>query len=1118
MPLSAASPPRLSVVLPSYSAGAVLTRRTLESYGGQTDLDGFEVLLVDDGGVDDQIRQLAERSWPFALRYLISPRVKDVSVAHKNHARNRGARAARGDLLFLVDADCLVPPDFVARVREVYARISADGQVVAAYPLIANLHARFTEWIAQRGDDALRTRFDECLADVGRGDDAFAGYMELRGTDAAGYRAIRQHAEGFPIVPRRLFDLLGGFDEDFLGWGGNKQEFQQRVNEAPEIATFLLTSCVVFHQPHPKSADNRKVRGNDALMQRKQVERTISTEWATRRKRLVGQAPVDIALRHVIGAGGADLEQLAPDAASRCIVRVTSSGRLAGDRIRVAGPWVGEFGWQVARWQGGVRRRQLADPDAHLVVVGDPGGEGLYEQADEYWWTPAFIGALGMTRDMTGWKDERGPAAERALLACVATELTRVHPHAQIEWLRPRRFEPREQEHRRLVPPAWAELERAMLTRRWPDDARWACLFPRQRALNPQKNWPASEWQDLARHVFGEYGLYSVVLGGDGDSAPLALDPATSVDLTRIPLERRLGLGLAFLARAALAIGSESGGSQLALMAGTPTVVLGSPPYEQRVTIDENPLETACEYVSEPRYQHAQVAVRDAVARLVHTQAARGRVSTAPGDASDAPRVVDVPPATPGQVPPQRHAGRADAVLPLAKAASERVIATLRGLPEVERTDRQKDWFTSEDYYPVFGGVAAATQPRRVLEVGVRLGYSLVAMWSSSPTTVTRIVGVDDESAIPGSQSRARANLLASGYAGEHELLVGDRRQTLEALRAHERFDLVHLDADVTEDATRQAIEQAWKLLAPGGVLLVDDVEFHPEVGRAFAQMRHELVGVDEAQRLPSLRGLGILFKRTLPVPEAGDAAGCGICGTLCVGHGGTPDARVVRCPHCDLVQVDFSDDAFRRSWQGLYRQDGRYHREHQVAGHASVVARYLHDRQLARLRVENLRRFAIAGRLFDVGCSNGALVKAATEAGFDAVGFDADAWVVELAGRLTGCAMRTGELLEFQDGPFDVITAIDVFEHFPTPIEHLAKLGSLLTATGLLVIEMPDADEPGFQRLGTEWRHFKPREHAFYYGARHVRALFQREGWTLVDSYLPYPDRRTYYARPPKR
>jgi 2-polyprenyl-3-methyl-5-hydroxy-6-metoxy-1,4-benzoquinol methylase len=139
--------------------------------------------------------------------------------------------------------------------------------------------------------------------------------------------------------------------------------------------------------------------------------------------------------------------------------------------------------------------------------------------------------------------------------------------------------------------------------------------------------------------------------------------------------------------------------------------------------------------------------------------------------------------------------------------------------------------------------------------------------------------------------------------------------------------------------------------------------------------------------------------------------------------------------------------------------------------------------------------------------------VKVAEDNGYQAMGIDADEWVINEGRKHHGCEVVAADPLEFEPGrTFDIITIIDVFEHFHNPHAYMVKLSSLLTADGMIVIEMPDADAPGFRRLGWDWKHFKPREHAFYYGLHHVLTLAAMHGFQVLHHFVPYPDRRTYY------
>lgn len=106
---------RVSVVIPVYNAGAYL-EACLRSLAAQN-MPDFEVLIVDDGSGDESpviAGQFAGRDARFRL---LRQDHGGVSMA-----RNLGIRHARGDFLFMLDADDLLPTDAFS------ALLAAAGQ------------------------------------------------------------------------------------------------------------------------------------------------------------------------------------------------------------------------------------------------------------------------------------------------------------------------------------------------------------------------------------------------------------------------------------------------------------------------------------------------------------------------------------------------------------------------------------------------------------------------------------------------------------------------------------------------------------------------------------------------------------------------------------------------------------------------------------------------------------------------------------------------------------------------------------------------------------------------------------------------------------------------------
>ncbi len=107
----------ISVIIPFCNASLYL-RGCLEAVG-RTEGCAYELILVDDGSTDSSF----EMARPFAHSML-----KLSSPHGPAFARNRGAEAARGDILFFVDADVYCFPDTLAKAREAFA---ADPQIAA---------------------------------------------------------------------------------------------------------------------------------------------------------------------------------------------------------------------------------------------------------------------------------------------------------------------------------------------------------------------------------------------------------------------------------------------------------------------------------------------------------------------------------------------------------------------------------------------------------------------------------------------------------------------------------------------------------------------------------------------------------------------------------------------------------------------------------------------------------------------------------------------------------------------------------------------------------------------------------------------------------------------------
>ncbi|MBI4356151.1 MAG: class I SAM-dependent methyltransferase [Candidatus Omnitrophica bacterium] len=113
---------------------------------------------------------------------------------------------------------------------------------------------------------------------------------------------------------------------------------------------------------------------------------------------------------------------------------------------------------------------------------------------------------------------------------------------------------------------------------------------------------------------------------------------------------------------------------------------------------------------------------------------------------------------------------------------------------------------------------------------------------------------------------------------------------------------------------------------------------------------------------------------------------------------------------------------------------------------------------QAFRRLLSEIQALQPSGRLLDVGCGYGWLLRVAREAGYDVLGVEPSAEVARSARQETGLPVVEGALAVLGDGErFEVITLCNVLEHLPQPRESLRQLTRLLRPDGVLAICVPN-------------------------------------------------------------
>ncbi len=206
--------------------------------------------------------------------------------------------------------------------------------------------------------------------------------------------------------------------------------------------------------------------------------------------------------------------------------------------ILFAGPWVGEFGWELMHWQGFLRK--LAPRYRKVVVCCRAGQEALYADfAHEF-----------ITHDIRGTAD-----CNRLLRVDNPEELDRVFalvpPGADL--LRPLGAQPHERQTFRKFGEQRQELSTDIL------------IHPRGRGHGADRNWSRENWERLLA-LLSPMGLRVGCIGLTSATQELS---GAFVEMRNRPLSETVDL----MASTRLVVGPSSGPMHLASLCGTPHLV-----------------------------------------------------------------------------------------------------------------------------------------------------------------------------------------------------------------------------------------------------------------------------------------------------------------------------------------------------------------------------------------------------------------------------------------------------------------------------------------------------------------------------------------------------------------
>lgn len=232
--------PAASLILCTFERPRNL-RMSLASILGQKGAEGkFEVVVADDGSRDETLQVVEEfrQRAPFPIHFTTHPHQGFCP----SQSRNEAVAASSGEYLIFLDGDCMIPPEHIA--LQLAHREPGVVRIGDCIRLSEEASAQVTPSVAQSGGYVS-------LASA-----ASKRWLYQKAWKDLYYNLIRSRKRPSLVsnnfaLSRADYDRVNGFDENFVGWGNEDDDFGRRLKKAGLRLKSILFWTSVYHLWHP---------------------------------------------------------------------------------------------------------------------------------------------------------------------------------------------------------------------------------------------------------------------------------------------------------------------------------------------------------------------------------------------------------------------------------------------------------------------------------------------------------------------------------------------------------------------------------------------------------------------------------------------------------------------------------------------------------------------------------------------------------------------------------------------------------------------------------------------------------------------------------------------------
>ncbi len=225
-----------------------------------------EVIICDDGSEESCVRQLKNMipDYDFPIIYVSQPKNGFRPAA----ARNNGIRHASGDYLIFLDCDFVVLP---GAIRD-HCNTAKPGRFVAGLCKYLD-EERTAKIFREKVSDKLLEDLYQSLPEepILKDHRRFIRHRFFLKLGLA--RAEKQRLSSHFSIHREDMERVNGYDENFVGWGGEDEDLAIRLAKAGLKGKSIIPKARVLHLWHPKEIGDKhwKDGSNIGYLKRKNI-------------------------------------------------------------------------------------------------------------------------------------------------------------------------------------------------------------------------------------------------------------------------------------------------------------------------------------------------------------------------------------------------------------------------------------------------------------------------------------------------------------------------------------------------------------------------------------------------------------------------------------------------------------------------------------------------------------------------------------------------------------------------------------------------------------------------------------------------------------------------------